>query len=101
MSNSQASGSGVDAKPLVYERYCRTFNKTPIPEILDYAKITNDSEKKVLNERLDAYERNPTAANRENICRNFSDFSTSVAMDQHYRAQQKRNDEEKTKIQSK
>lgn len=97
MSNSQASGSGVGAKSLVYERYCRTFNKSPIPVILEYAKTSNVHEKKVLNERLDEYERNPTAANRENIHRNFSDFSTSVALDQQYRAQQKRSDGKKNK----
>lgn len=108
MSIPKTSGSGnsdrkndPDAKPLAYERYCRTFNKTPIPEVLDYAKATEESEKKVLNERLDAYERNPTAENRENIWRNFSDFATSVAMDHHYRHQQKRNDAGKAKGESK
>lgn len=108
MSNSQATGGKVqsnspdhNAKPLVYERYCRLFNKTPIPELLDYAKITDASEQKVLNERLDTYEKNPIPENRENIRRNFSDFPTSVALDHQYRLQQKRDDEENSKSKSK
>lgn len=90
MSNSQASGSSSknekkgrdhDAKLSAYERYCRSFNQTPIPDVLAYAKSTETKERDDLNGHFEKHRNDPSVANSKAMWRAFYNFPSSVEFD--------------------
>lgn len=84
-----------------YEGFCRSINEAPIPEVLGYAKMTEERERKTLDELREIHGKNPTAENYENLWRVTNEFPSSMKLHDSYMNKKEIYDEKKSKKKSK
>lgn len=69
----------------IYEGFCRDHNMAPIPFVLEYAKRTEERERKSLYEANKAYQQNPTNENWEKMIDRRNAFPSSFSLDKCHR----------------